>query len=94
MAEETSQRDDPPFETVLEELEQVVAKLEQGNLPLGDALAAFERGMKLADSADERLSAAEERVEALIGGQRDDPGAETRPFREAFPDVDLAPSGD
>ena len=80
-----------PFETVLEELEDVVARLEKGNLPLADALGAFERGMTLADTADKRLSAAEERIEVLVGGPE---GVSTRPFQEAYPDVDLAPSDD
>lgn len=81
-----------PFETVLEELEQTVERLEKGNLPLADSLAAFERGMALVEAADGRLSQAEARVEALVRG----PGGEdtTRPFADEYPDVELPPSGD
>ena len=92
MAEDTRARDERPFEEVLDELERTVERLEKGSLPLAEGLAAFERGMGLVDIADERLSQAEARVEALVRG----PGGEdaTVPFADRFPDVDLSPSGD
>lgn len=80
------------FEAVLEELQTVVAKLEEGNLPLEEALAAFERGMTLADSADSMLTSAEERVEVLL--KREGQTGARVPFEEAYPDVDLDPSGE
>ena len=36
------------FETALSELEQIVTRLESGDLPLEDALNEFERGVQLA----------------------------------------------
>ncbi len=87
-----SQREEQSFEKDLEELESVVERLERGSLPLDESLAAFERGMKLADRAERRLAAAEERVEILVRG----PGGEDEAvaFAEAHPDVDLSPSGE
>jgi len=91
MADETQRPDeDRPFEAVLTDLEQTVERLERGNLPLAESLAAFERGMKLVASADQRLAAAEARVEVLLRGA--DGAERTAPFAQQFPDVDLDPS--
>jgi exodeoxyribonuclease VII small subunit len=54
------------FEAALEELEQLVDRLERGELPLEESLAAFERGMGLVGSLNERLADIEQRVEALL----------------------------
>jgi exodeoxyribonuclease VII small subunit len=53
------------FDTSMTELEAVVARLEGGELPLEDALAAFEAGIALVRRLNERLDAAEARVEVL-----------------------------
>jgi exodeoxyribonuclease VII small subunit len=85
-------RDERPFEAVLADLEQTVERLERGNLPLADSLAAFERGMGLVASADQRLAAAEARVEVLLRGEGGDD--RTAPFGQQYPEVDLDPSRD
>jgi exodeoxyribonuclease VII small subunit len=54
------------FETVLEELEQVVEQLESGELPLEDALAAFERGVGLVKFCNQKLNEVEKRIELLV----------------------------
>ncbi len=56
----------PPFETSLERLEGIVAKLENGNLPLAEALAAFEEGVQLSRRLRDELADAERRVEKLL----------------------------
>lgn len=66
----------PAFEAALEELEQVVDRLERGELPLEDSLAAFERGMTLVRTLSERLADIEQRVETLLETY-DRPVAET-----------------
>lgn len=63
------------FDQVLDELRQIVQKLEQGNLPLEQALKAFEEGVRLSRSGSAILDAAEQRVELLL---RDDDGSEKR----------------
>ena len=60
----------PRFEDLLSSLEAVVGRLERGELPLEDALAAFEEGMGLIRSAGAILDAAEARVQVLLE-QRD-----------------------
>ena len=55
-----------PFETSLAELEDIVGKLESGDLPLEASLELFERGIKLSRECRERLTAAERRIEILV----------------------------
>ena len=54
------------FETSLAELEQIVAKLENGDLPLEDSLELFEKGITLSRECRTRLANAERRIEILI----------------------------
>lgn len=54
------------FEQRLADLEAVVERLEEGDLPLDEAVRLFEEGMKLSESCKKELSDAEGRVQVLI----------------------------
>ena len=54
------------FEKSLAELEQLVEEMEQGDLPLEDALKHFEKGIALASSCQQALQKAEQKVEQLV----------------------------
>jgi exodeoxyribonuclease VII small subunit len=54
------------FETTLGELEQIVMRLETGDLPLEDSLELFEKGIKLSRECRQRLAKAERRIEILM----------------------------
>lgn len=54
------------FEAQLKRLGEVVDELEDGELGLEESLALFEEGVKLSRGAQQRLDAAEKRVEELI----------------------------
>ncbi|CAN5400671.1 hypothetical protein BH10ACI3_BH10ACI3_24090 [soil metagenome] len=54
------------FETSLAELEQIVGKLESGDLPLEESLELFEKGIKLSRECRTRLTSAERRIEILM----------------------------
>ncbi|BET95758.1 exodeoxyribonuclease VII small subunit [Xenorhabdus taiwanensis] len=56
----------PTFETSLKELEEIVIRLESGELPLEDALNEFERGIQLARQGQKTLQQAEQRVQILL----------------------------
>ena len=56
------------FEDGMAALEALVARLESGDLPLEDALQAFEEGVGLVRALNERLSAVERRIEVLTRG--------------------------
>lgn len=53
------------FESSLDELEKIVAKLETGDMALEESLELFERGVKLSRDCKERLLKAERRIEVL-----------------------------
>ena len=54
------------FEEALAELEGLVQRLEKGELPHEESLAAFERGMTLVRQLGDRLAQVEQRVEVLL----------------------------
>jgi exodeoxyribonuclease VII small subunit len=56
----------PDFEQSLGELEALVAKLEQGDVPLEDALKTFERGVALTRQCQTALRTAQQKVELLL----------------------------
>jgi exodeoxyribonuclease VII small subunit len=80
----------PEFEQALDELEQLVGKLEHGDLPLEEALRSFERGVELTRRCQSALKAAQQRVEILL--RRD---ASPRPFTasEEEPGAEPPPQG-
>ena len=53
------------FEATLEELEDLVERMESGRMTLEDSLAAFERGVKLTRECRTALKSAELRIKAL-----------------------------
>jgi exodeoxyribonuclease VII small subunit len=53
------------FEQSMQELESLVSKMEQGDLPLEDALQSFERGIQLARHSQQKLKDAEQKVQIL-----------------------------
>jgi exodeoxyribonuclease VII small subunit len=59
--------DSPNFETSLAELQQIVAKLEDGSVGLDASLAEFERGVKLLRTCYQILENAEQKIELLVG---------------------------
>lgn len=59
------------FETSLNELEQIVSRLESGDLPLDEALNEFERGVQLARQGQVKLQQAEQRVQILLSDSED-----------------------
>jgi exodeoxyribonuclease VII small subunit len=58
--------DAPDFETALKKLEEIVKKLENGELSLDSALELFEEGVKLSRFCHSKLEEAERRVEILL----------------------------
>jgi exodeoxyribonuclease VII small subunit len=62
----------PGFDDLLTELDGVVERLEQGELPLEEALERFERGVNLARQAERILGQAEKRVEVLLSTKEGD----------------------
>ena len=57
--------DERPFEDLQRELDEIVARLERGDVPVDDAVALFGRGEELYRACVARLEAAELRIEEL-----------------------------
>lgn len=55
-----------PFETALQDLETIVAALEDGSLGLEEAMQKFEEGVKLLKTCYAQLENAEQRIETLV----------------------------
>ena len=55
------------FEKNLIRLEEIVGKMERGELSLDDSLKLFEEGVKLSKECHQRLSEAENKVRILMG---------------------------
>jgi exodeoxyribonuclease VII small subunit len=53
------------FEAAIAELETIVKKLEEGDLPLEKSLELYERGVQLSRFCHARLEEAERRIEVL-----------------------------
>lgn len=68
-----------PFETALAELEQIVTRLERGDVPLEESIAIYERGEKLKAHCDRLLGRAEMRIETITRGSDGTPSG-TRPL--------------
>ena len=58
--------DTPTFEQALQQLEQIVQKLEKGELPLEDSLKLYEDGIRLSRLCHGKLEEAEGRIEVLM----------------------------
>lgn len=72
MAKETT------FEQALKNLEEAVARLEKGQVPLEEALDSFEAGVKSANLCRKKLQAVEARIETLT--KQRDGSFTTEPF--------------
>lgn len=69
------------FEDALKKLEKIVGDLEDGNLPLDDALEKYEEGIKLSRLCAKRLELAKKKVEILM--KSPDGSVELKPFDES-----------
>ena len=68
------------FEKAMERLEASVEKLDEGSLPLEEALAAFEEGIRWSKECHRFLEKAEERIEIIL--EKEDGRYESAPFEE------------
>lgn len=61
-----SEPQEPSFEQALARLEEIAHRLEQGDLPLEEAIALAEEGVQLSRLCERQLSAAEAKVQQLV----------------------------
>ncbi len=63
-----SQPEPATYEAALQELEQLVARIESGQLPLDQMLAGYQRGAALLQLCRARLEAVQEQIRVLDEG--------------------------
>jgi exodeoxyribonuclease VII small subunit len=81
---------EPKFEKDLEKLEEIVAALEEGELPLDESLKRFEEGIKLAKRCEKALADAEKKIEILT--KNTEGKLEAQPFSEEEDEVEPGPT--
>jgi len=67
------------FEQALAALEQIVQQLERGDVPLDQSISLYERGEALRAACQQRLDAAQARIEKIVTGA-DGQASGTRPL--------------
>ncbi len=83
-----STKQETTFEQALTELEQIVQKLERGELPLEDSLRLYEEGIRLSRLCHGKLEEAEGRIEVLLKDSHGEPAQDqqgrplTKPLAE------------
>ena len=68
MAEGTRDISQLSFEEALRALEDVVRRLESGEVPLDESIDLYEQGEKLRQHCQARLDAAQARIEKIVAG--------------------------
>lgn len=54
------------FEQAMEQLEDIVKKLEEGNVPLEEAISIYKKGMELSKLCHDKLQNAEEQLAKIM----------------------------
>jgi len=78
---EKKEKTEKKFEEALGELEEVVERLESGELSLEESLAAFEQGVRLVKHCNQKLTEVEKRIELLVKDK--DGRLQVQPLTEA-----------
>ncbi|MXP43730.1 exodeoxyribonuclease VII small subunit [Allopontixanthobacter sediminis] len=82
MADNTPDISEMTFEAALGALEEVVRRLESGEVPLDESISLYERGETLRQHCQARLDAAQARIEKIVAGADGKPSG-TAPFDPA-----------
>jgi exodeoxyribonuclease VII small subunit len=78
--------DNPTFEAAVQKLDDIVQKLEKGDMPLEQSLVLYEEGVRLSRLCHAKLEEAEGKIELLLKDARGDlvVDAEGRPRKTPF----------
>ena len=72
------------FEERLDRLEALNEKISEGDIPLDEAVALFEEGIKLAKGLEKELAKIERKIEILVNQPENE---EEKPNLELFPEL-------
>lgn len=79
MSEEKTEGGEVKFETALKRMEEIVAKLEGGDLELEKSIGLFEEGVKMSKTLQRKLDEAEQKIERLVRERDGSLGTEPMP---------------
>ena len=68
-----SKNETPSFEAALKQLDEIVGRLEKGELTLEESLSLYEEGIRLARLCHGKLEEAEGKIELLVKNARGEP---------------------
>lgn len=71
-AQKKSGKKEETFEEAMKQMEEIVQRLESGDLPLEDSLKLYEDGVRLTRVCSSRLQTAEKRIEVLMKNEQDE----------------------
>ena len=80
-----------PFEEALKKLEDIVEKMEDGNLPLEEMISCFEEGNALSKVCGKKLSELEKKIEILV--KENSSGGEWKDFDSEDDESDAENAG-
>ncbi|ALC85001.1 MULTISPECIES: exodeoxyribonuclease VII small subunit [unclassified Bacillus (in: firmicutes)] len=63
-----------PFDEAMLQLENIVRQLEQGDVPLENAIELYQKGMELSKLCSEKLQSAEKQLVSYIGDNTEKEG--------------------
>ena len=81
MASDNTEEKEIKFETALKQLEEIVAKLEDGGLELEKSMELFEKGIGTAKALQKKLDSAGKKIEQLVKAR--DGSVGTTPFPDS-----------
>lgn len=84
IASDTESLEDMSYEKALAALEQVVSRLESGDITLDESMSLFQKGMALSKICSDKLASIEKQITQLIGKQDGSGQMEEKPFGEDF----------
>lgn len=64
-----------PFDEAMLQLENIVRQLEQGDVPLENAIELYQKGMELSKLCSEKLQSAEKQLVSFMGETTEDAGS-------------------
>lgn len=76
----TERIDEMPFEQAVAELERIVERLENGDVPLEQAIELFQQGMELSHLCNHKLEQVEQKIEILL---EEEGSLVRKPFNQA-----------
>ena len=63
-----------PFDEAMLQLEQIVRQLEQGDVPLENAIELYQKGMGLSKLCSDKLQSAEKQLVSFMGENKEEVG--------------------